>query len=86
MASLPLSRFGTIPPPLKAQVMRSELLGGSGSPSSEPVLQTFEIPLSAFMEAEPNLVPSDLAAIRLVFDRGEKGVVLVDRIGFAEGN
>jgi hypothetical protein len=83
VASLPLSRFGTIPPPLKAQVMRSELMGGSGS-SSEPVLQTFEIPLSAFIEAEPNLVPVDLTAIRLVFDQGEKGVVLVDRIGFAQ--
>ncbi len=49
-------------------------------------MQTIEIPLSAFIEAESNFVPVDLAEIRLVFDRGDKGVVILDRIGFAQGN
>ena len=85
-AGVQVSRFGTIPPPLKAQVGRSSLIGGRGSPSSEPVMQTIEIPLSAFIEAESNFVPVDLAEIRLVFDQGDKGVVILDRIGFAQGN
>ena len=57
-------------------------LGDFGSITDE--WQTFEIPLSSFISAQPDFVPVDLAGINLVFDRGDKGVVIVDRIGFAQ--
>ena len=50
-------------------------------PASEPVFQTFELPLAAFMRVEPRFHPENLAIARLVFDRTASGVVLLDRVG-----
>ena len=52
--------------------------------TNEAVLQTFEIPLSDFVAADANFDPSQLAAIHFRFDLSEKGVVMIDRIGFAK--
>ena len=46
--------------------------------SSEPVFQTFEIPLSAF----PNIDPSKLHSIRLKFDRTQMRVIILSQVGF----
>jgi hypothetical protein len=45
---------------------------------SELVFDTFELPLAAFKEATPGLDPSRLRAVRFLFDRTEKGVVVLD--------
>ncbi|MHC5064215.1 MAG: hypothetical protein ACYTG5_09595 [Planctomycetota bacterium] len=81
--ALPLSRFGNLPPVLKTKVTRLEQLESRYS-THEAVLQTFEIPLADFAAADANFDPSQLAAIRLRFDVSEKGVVMIDRIGFAK--
>jgi hypothetical protein len=49
----------------------------------EPVLQTFELPLAAFVEADHGFDPAALREIRLVFDRTPEGVVILDDLGFA---
>ena len=82
-ARLPLSRFGFIVPPLEVKFTRSKLLEKRYKSAVEPVLQAFELPLAAFAAAEPAFRPAELAKIRFVFDRAPKGVIILDRVGFA---
>jgi hypothetical protein len=53
--------------------------------ATEPVLQTFEIPLSDFVEAAPHFDPGRLRRIRFCFDRTKTAVILLDQVGFAPG-
>ncbi|MCP3963655.1 MAG: hypothetical protein GY719_37945 [bacterium] len=85
-AALPLSRFGGLPKPLYSRFLKlpegqEKKLYGS---RWEPTLKLFELPLADFAAENPAFEPSRLSRIRLVFDRGEDGVVIVDDVGFAE--
>lgn len=79
-ARVPLSRFGVIAPPLRAQMTRWSLTEAGYKSDTELVLQTFEIPLTNF----PGIAPESVASVRFVFDRCSKGVVVLDRVGFAK--
>ena len=83
--SLPLARFRPVPPVIKSRFTR---IGGGnkrfGKPY-EPTLQTFELPLSEFVDQNPDFDPETIRLIRFVFDRGREGVIVLDRIGFARG-
>jgi hypothetical protein len=46
-------------------------------------LQTFEMPLSDFIEANPSFDPVRLRQIRFRFDRTRSAVILLDHVGFA---
>jgi hypothetical protein len=50
---------------------------------TEPVLQTYEIPLSDFVAASPGFDPGWLRQIRFRFDRTPAGVILLDDVGLA---
>ncbi len=50
-------------------------------PPVEPVLQTFEIPLADFAQANPPFDPALLKQIRFVFDRTKSAVILLDQVG-----
>ncbi len=79
-ARLPL----TIQPILKVQFTKWDYFDKTAYKSAtEPVFQTFELPLAAFLKANPKLDLSRLNTIRLVFDRSESGVIAIDEIGFA---
>lgn len=82
---LPLSRFRALPVPLESHFTKlpdeAELYGDAW----EPVLQTFELPLSAFAAAKPGFDPAALREVRFVFDRSPEGVVILDDVGVAEG-
>lgn len=82
---LPLSRFGTLLPPLIAHFSKNRITELLTTPirASQPVFQTFELPLAAFSRAEPRFHPENLAITRLVFDRTEADAVLLDRVGFS---
>jgi len=81
---LPLSRFRALGPVLKSRFTKVSVIEAEWYKSeSEPVLQTFELPLEAFAEAEAKFRPENLSAVRLVFDRSPQGVVILDRVGFA---
>lgn len=83
-ARLPLSHFRPLPPVLKARFTKSSAIEKRWYKSeSEPVFQTYELPLAAFVEAEKRFRPADLETIRFRFDRKPKGVVILDRVGFA---
>ena len=79
---LPLSRYGRILPPLKAVTSRAPFLGGSAN-ETEITLQYFALPLADFVAADAKLDLATVTAIRLVFDRVQPGVVVIDRIGVA---
>jgi hypothetical protein len=51
--------------------------------STEPVLQTYEIPLSDFAAANPNFDPGLLKQVRFRFDRTKAAVILLDDVGLA---
>jgi dienelactone hydrolase len=75
-ARLPLGRFRLVQPQIEAQVAKAQWL--AEVQRSELVFDTFELPLAAFREVTPGLDPSRLRAVRFIFDRTEKGVVVLD--------
>jgi len=46
------------------------------------VLQSFEYPLSAFVQANPAFDPTALTEVRLISDRTPAGTVVLDDLGF----
>jgi len=84
--ALPLSRFGGLPKPLHSRFLKLPAAQEEGLYGNtwELTLQLFELPLSAFAAENPAFEADRLRRIRLVFDRSEEGVVVVDDVGFAE--
>jgi len=83
---LPLSQFAPIRPALTAKFTKWHYLEKKryGKPT-EPVLQTYELPLSAFVEVNSRFQPTDLKTIRFRFDRSPTGVIILDEVGFRTG-
>jgi dienelactone hydrolase len=73
---LPLGRFRPLQPQVEARVAKAAWM--ASEKPSELVFDSFELPLAAFREAAPQLDPSSLRAVRFLFDRTEKGVVVLD--------
>lgn len=53
---------------------------------TEPVLQTYEIPLSDFVDVNPAFNPTLLRQIRFRFDRTRSAVIILDQVGFEQEN
>jgi hypothetical protein len=53
---------------------------------AEIVLQTYDLPLSAFAAADPAFRPAEISAIRISFDGPQGGDVYVDAVGFRAGD
>ena len=79
-AALPLSAYRPIQPQLPAPVFKAALFERRGP--SEPVLQSYSLPLAHFTAANPAFDPARIAAIRFVFDRTPRGSVVLDEVGF----
>ncbi len=77
---LPLSRFRAIPVMLMARITKFWTEGAVYQKPSEPVLQSFALPLSAFAQADPRFDPAALTCIRLIFDRSPEGLVALDDV------
>lgn len=80
-ARLPLSTFSAIQPQISAQIRKAPF----GSASSEPIMQTFEFPLSAFAADNPDFDPARIKAVWLAFNRTPSGVIILDNLGFRAG-
>jgi dienelactone hydrolase len=78
-ARLPIGRFRLLQPQIEAQVAKAAWM--ASEKPSELVFDSFEVPLTAFRETTRDLDPSNLRAVRFLFDRTEKGVVVLDDIG-----
>ena len=80
---IPLERFGALPPPLPVRLAKHELLATmagidlSVRSSSEIVLQTYEVPLSAFVEVDPAFDPAQLSAITVEVARTDAGAIWI---------
>jgi len=85
VARVPLSRFGTVLPPIGVRFMKLELLDREFYKNpSEPVFQSIRIPLSAFETGNTSFDVTKLKAVRFEFDRTPSGTVIVGEIGFSE--
>ncbi len=82
VARLPLSHYSKLQPQIEAEIAKASFM--SDVPPSEVVYQTFEFPLADFVAANPKLESVALRSLRLVFDRTEKGVIILDGIGFRQ--
>jgi hypothetical protein len=82
-AGLPLSGFRSVPPILRSRFTKLWNEENIYGKDYEPALQTFELPLAEFCDENPELDVSSIERIRLVFDRSEEGVIIIDDIGFA---
>jgi dienelactone hydrolase len=80
VAELPLSRFSFLQPQLEVELNKA--IFDDPDRESEPVFQSFAFPLAWFAEANPAFDPSEILRLEFVFDRTEKGVVIIDSIGF----
>jgi hypothetical protein len=69
-----------VQPLLRIQVAKLAMFGDA--PPSEPVFQSFELPLAAFVRAKPAFRPAALRSVRFVFDRTPQRVVALDDLGF----
>ncbi len=83
-ARLILGDYGPIRRPLEITIWRrTDQEREVFADRSELVLQTFDLPLRDFVEANRELDPGSISAVRLVFDVAVSGEVLVDNIGFS---
>jgi len=80
VADIPLSRFSYLQPQLKVEL--SKTFFDDPEKQSEPVFQSFAFPLEWFVEVNPALDTAQIQALEFVFDRTEKGVVIIDSVGF----
>jgi dienelactone hydrolase len=78
---LPLSQFGALLPPFKVRFTKFQFMDNSEyEKSSEPVFQTFQLPVGAFAKIDPQ----KLHAIRLKFDRTPMRVIILNQVGFED--
>jgi len=79
VAALPLSSAGQLLPMLEGDVVKWPF--NWTMPTKEPVFQNFAFRLADFQKANPKFQPEQLSGISFVFDKTEKGTVLIRDIG-----
>lgn len=82
IARLPLSHFARLQPQIATDLTKASFMNNQSA--SEVVYQTFEFPLSDFVGVNPKLDSSAIGSLRLIFDRSDKGVIILDGVGFRE--
>ncbi len=83
VARLPVSRFGGVLLPKKPRYTKWAVLEQLYGTKAEPVFKTLALPLGDFAAAAPGFAPADLLSITIAFDRSDRGVVALNRVGFA---
>lgn len=83
-SQVPLSAVGLIHPALTIRLLKWKWLEKVfGEEPAERILQSYEIPMSLFIEQNPSFEPSKLRTIRFLFDRCERGAIILDDIGIS---
>jgi hypothetical protein len=83
-ARLPLTRFGPVRRPLEIRVARRAIRDRQNFRTTfELVPQTYVMPLADFAAAAPGFDPAGLRTVRLLFDRTERGTVVLLDMGIA---
>jgi len=83
-AGLPLASAGPVHPALTVRLAKWKWMERKLAETlSERLLQTYEIPISDFVEANQSFEPARLEAIRFMFDRSQTGSIMLDDIGIS---
>jgi dienelactone hydrolase len=81
-APLPLANYGPVRRPLEIRLLRRAKRDQENYRTTyELVPQTFVLPVADFASATPGFDPTTVRAIRLRFDRTEKGTVVLTSLG-----
>ena len=81
-ASLPLSHDEALYPLVQAVPRRAAFLDDTDA--QEVLFRRFALPLADFVAVNPALAPAAIEVISFVFDRAEKGAIVVDDLSIAE--
>ena len=85
-ARIPLSEYRPVPPRVEIRLLKTMELTRQRMPErSEPLLQSYRLPLADFTAEEDAFDPTSLTRIRFVFDRTPSGSVALDDVGLAAG-
>jgi len=79
-ARLPLSAAGRLQRQIETHVLKFDWM--AQTKRNEPLFQSFAFPLRAFASANPKWNAASLRSVRFIFDRTEKGVIILDDVGF----
>ena len=79
-ASLPLSHDEALYPLVQAVPRRASFLDANDP--EEILFRRFELPIDDFVAANPSFDPASLASVNFIFDRAEKGAIIVDDLSF----
>lgn len=79
---LNLKDYAMVLPPFKAKFTRVKQFEKRYDKASEPILQTFSIPLGEVKKKEPAFNIQQITQISFQFDQARKGVIYLDEIGF----
>lgn len=82
VANLPLSDFALLLPQFEFHTAKARLLENGQNGSAEPVFQTYSFPLEWFQQENPAFDPAKLSQVSFIFGRSEKGLVILDDVGF----
>lgn len=83
---IPLSEYRPVPPRIEIRLLKTMELTRQRMPRrSEPLLQSYRLPLSDFAEEAAGFDPTSLSGVRFVFDRIPSGSVALDDVGLAAG-
>jgi len=75
-ASLPLSHDEVLYPLVQAVPRRASFLDANDP--EEILFRRFSLPVDDFVAANPSFDPASLASINFIFDRAEKGAIIID--------
>ncbi|MEL6256922.1 MAG: hypothetical protein AAFR87_33300, partial [Bacteroidota bacterium] len=65
---------------LKVKVMKDDFIFGDSQ--SESIFQSFVFPLESYLTHHPDFDFQSIQSIRFVFNKTEKGLLILDSIGF----
>jgi len=84
VSRVPLSAVGPIHPALTIRLFKWGWLEKTlNTEPAERVLQTYAIPMARFIEENASFDPAKLRTIRFLFDRCEKGAIILDDVGIS---
>ena len=76
----PLSSFAPLQREIEVMLKKTDFI--KADKESEKVFQTFYFPVTDLRNLNPDFDVSGLQELKFIFDRSERGVIVIDNIGF----
>ena len=78
--SFPLSAFSGLQREIDIMIMKIGFL--TDDSQSEKIFQTFYFPMEEMRNLNPNFDPTSINSIQWIFNKSDKGVIVIDNLGF----